>query len=393
MEAKSHFAPGSPQCSVSRGGAARRPGRPREAQVAAPSVQGRSFTFQTPAPGPRGAQPPRRPGPGPPLSQDSRRPLPARLPSPRRRPGSAKMADGDAPGAAAAAAASPQASAPGPSPPPGWRERLRAGLVGTWASLWFVVGLGLLYALRVPLRLCENVAAGERPGLPEARSGSGGGGRGGPGGGGGQRPKGRGPGPWRAAGRRRPPVTAAGAAGASRAGARLPPSALPGGAAAPADRPGACRPGGGVQAHSPPPLAGPRETRPRSRPPAAQPTETSASLLAHVSAPGCRPPPSCFTPVLSGQSSREVSYFYFFVFSKREQCGLGQCRDGAALGGGPCPRRRGARHVAGGGAAGPARSGAENRGGISVRSWLLHQMLPAPPFLSHEMARNTERML
>nr|KAF6305013.1 suppression of tumorigenicity 7 like [Pipistrellus kuhlii] len=69
------------------------------------------------------------------------------------------MADGDAPGAAAAAAASPQASAPGPSPPPGWRERLRAGLVGTWASLWFVVGLGLLYALRVPLRLCENVAA------------------------------------------------------------------------------------------------------------------------------------------------------------------------------------------------------------------------------------------
>ncbi|CAK6439185.1 unnamed protein product [Pipistrellus nathusii] len=69
------------------------------------------------------------------------------------------MADGDAPGAAAAAAASPQPSAPGPSPPPGWRERLRAGLVGTWASLWFVVGLGLLYALRVPLRLCENVAA------------------------------------------------------------------------------------------------------------------------------------------------------------------------------------------------------------------------------------------
>lgn len=74
------------------------------------------------------------------------------------------MADGDGPGVAAAA--SPQAPAPGPSPPPGWRERLRAGLVGTWASLWFVVGLGLLYALRVPLRLCENVAAGERPRLP-----------------------------------------------------------------------------------------------------------------------------------------------------------------------------------------------------------------------------------
>lgn len=79
------------------------------------------------------------------------------------------MADGDGPGVAAApaAAASPQASAAGPSPPPpGWRERLRAGLVGTWASLWLVVGLGLLYALRVPLRLCENVAAGERPGFP-----------------------------------------------------------------------------------------------------------------------------------------------------------------------------------------------------------------------------------
>lgn len=72
------------------------------------------------------------------------------------------MADGDGPGVAAAPApaASPQASAAGPSPPPpGWRERLRAGLVGTWASLWLVVGLGLLYALRVPLRLCENVAA------------------------------------------------------------------------------------------------------------------------------------------------------------------------------------------------------------------------------------------
>ncbi|XP_012322000.1 suppressor of tumorigenicity 7 protein-like isoform X3 [Aotus nancymaae] len=41
----------------------------------------------------------------------------------------------------------------------GWRERLRAGLAGTGASLWFVAGLGLLYALRIPLRLCENLAA------------------------------------------------------------------------------------------------------------------------------------------------------------------------------------------------------------------------------------------
>lgn len=100
------------------------------------------------------------------------------------------MADGDGPGVAAAAAASPQAPAPGPSPPPGWRERLRAGLVGTWASLWFVVGLGLLYALRVPLRLCENVAAGERLRLPRGWVGAGG--IEGPGRlGGGQRPKGR----------------------------------------------------------------------------------------------------------------------------------------------------------------------------------------------------------
>ncbi|XP_036127745.1 suppressor of tumorigenicity 7 protein-like isoform X3 [Molossus molossus] len=68
------------------------------------------------------------------------------------------MADGDGLGEAAVAAASP-APAPGPSLPLGWRERLRAGLAGTWASLWFVVGLGLLYSLRVPLRLCENLAA------------------------------------------------------------------------------------------------------------------------------------------------------------------------------------------------------------------------------------------
>nr|XP_030724896.1 suppressor of tumorigenicity 7 protein-like isoform X3 [Globicephala melas] len=69
------------------------------------------------------------------------------------------MADGDGLGEATAAAASPPAPAPGRSPPLGWRERLRAGLAGTGASLWFVAGLGLLYALRVPLRLCENLAA------------------------------------------------------------------------------------------------------------------------------------------------------------------------------------------------------------------------------------------
>ncbi|XP_047412986.1 suppressor of tumorigenicity 7 protein-like isoform X8 [Sciurus carolinensis] len=68
------------------------------------------------------------------------------------------MADGDGWGEAATAAASP-APALGLSPPLGWRERLRAGLAGTGASLWFVAGLGLLYALRVPLRLCENLAA------------------------------------------------------------------------------------------------------------------------------------------------------------------------------------------------------------------------------------------
>ncbi|XP_036693274.1 suppressor of tumorigenicity 7 protein-like isoform X2 [Balaenoptera musculus] len=69
------------------------------------------------------------------------------------------MADGDGLGEAATAAASSPAPAPGLSPPLGWRERLRAGLAGTGASLWFVAGLGLLYALRVPLRLCENLAA------------------------------------------------------------------------------------------------------------------------------------------------------------------------------------------------------------------------------------------
>lgn len=83
------------------------------------------------------------------------------------------MADGDGLGEATAAAASPPAPAPGLSPPVGWRERLRAGLAGTGASLWFVAGLGLLYALRVPLRLCENLAAGERPRAPEGRAGVG----------------------------------------------------------------------------------------------------------------------------------------------------------------------------------------------------------------------------
>nr|XP_012633927.1 suppressor of tumorigenicity 7 protein-like isoform X3 [Microcebus murinus]XP_012633928.1 suppressor of tumorigenicity 7 protein-like isoform X3 [Microcebus murinus] len=62
----------------------------------------------------------------------------------------------------AATAVSLSAPAPGRSPPLGWKERLRAWLAGAGASLWFVAGLGLLYALRVPLRLCENLAAGER---------------------------------------------------------------------------------------------------------------------------------------------------------------------------------------------------------------------------------------
>ncbi|XP_011856150.1 PREDICTED: suppressor of tumorigenicity 7 protein-like isoform X3 [Mandrillus leucophaeus] len=68
------------------------------------------------------------------------------------------MADGGGPGEAAAARPSP-APVPGLNPTLGWRERLRAGLAGTRASVWFVAGLGLLYALRIPLRLCENLAA------------------------------------------------------------------------------------------------------------------------------------------------------------------------------------------------------------------------------------------
>ncbi|XP_045147791.1 suppressor of tumorigenicity 7 protein-like isoform X3 [Echinops telfairi] len=69
------------------------------------------------------------------------------------------MADRHGLGEAGTAAASAPAPAPGPSPPLGWRERLRAGLAGAGASLWLVAGLGLLYALRVPLRLCEHLAA------------------------------------------------------------------------------------------------------------------------------------------------------------------------------------------------------------------------------------------
>uniref|UniRef100_A0A8D2E9C3 Suppressor of tumorigenicity 7 protein-like n=1 Tax=Theropithecus gelada TaxID=9565 RepID=A0A8D2E9C3_THEGE len=68
------------------------------------------------------------------------------------------MADGGGSGEAAAARASP-APVPGLNPMLGWRERLRAGLAGTGAPVWFVAGLGLLYALRIPLRLCENLAA------------------------------------------------------------------------------------------------------------------------------------------------------------------------------------------------------------------------------------------
>uniref|UniRef100_A0A8C2V988 Suppressor of tumorigenicity 7 protein-like n=1 Tax=Chinchilla lanigera TaxID=34839 RepID=A0A8C2V988_CHILA len=69
------------------------------------------------------------------------------------------MADRDYLSEAATAAAFSPATARGLSPPLGWKERLRAGLAGAGASLWFVAGLGLLYALRVPLRLCEHLAA------------------------------------------------------------------------------------------------------------------------------------------------------------------------------------------------------------------------------------------
>ncbi|XP_057356515.1 suppressor of tumorigenicity 7 protein-like isoform X3 [Manis pentadactyla] len=92
----------------------------------------------------------------PPLPIGSLFPAAGRAPGAK---GKDKMADGDGLSEAATAAASPPVTAPGLSPPLGWRERLRAGLAGTGASLWFVAGLGLLYALRVPLRLCENLAA------------------------------------------------------------------------------------------------------------------------------------------------------------------------------------------------------------------------------------------
>ncbi|XP_040854922.1 suppressor of tumorigenicity 7 protein-like isoform X8 [Ochotona curzoniae] len=68
------------------------------------------------------------------------------------------MADGHGLCEAGDATSTP-ASPPDVSPRLGWKERLRAGLAGTGASLWLVAGLGLLYALRVPLRLCENLAA------------------------------------------------------------------------------------------------------------------------------------------------------------------------------------------------------------------------------------------
>uniref|UniRef100_H0VR91 Suppressor of tumorigenicity 7 protein-like n=1 Tax=Cavia porcellus TaxID=10141 RepID=H0VR91_CAVPO len=69
------------------------------------------------------------------------------------------MADRDYLGEVATAAAFSSTPARGLSPPLGWKERLRAGMAGAGASLWFVAGLGLLYALRVPLRLCEHLAA------------------------------------------------------------------------------------------------------------------------------------------------------------------------------------------------------------------------------------------
>lgn len=81
------------------------------------------------------------------------------------------MADGGGSGEAAAARTSP-VPVPGLNPTLGWRERLRAGLAGTGVSVWLVAGLGLLYALRIPLRLCENLAAGERTRPPGAGRGA-----------------------------------------------------------------------------------------------------------------------------------------------------------------------------------------------------------------------------
>lgn len=72
------------------------------------------------------------------------------------------MADGDYFAEAARAVGCPHAPVPGLGlgPPLGWKERLKAGLANSGSTLWFLAGLGLLYALRVPLRLCDNVTAG-----------------------------------------------------------------------------------------------------------------------------------------------------------------------------------------------------------------------------------------
>ncbi|KAL1772249.1 suppressor of tumorigenicity 7 protein-like isoform X1, partial [Sigmodon hispidus] len=71
------------------------------------------------------------------------------------------MADGEYFAEASRAVGCSHAPVPGLglSPPLGWRERLKAGLANSGSTLWFLAGLGLLYALRVPLRLCDNVTA------------------------------------------------------------------------------------------------------------------------------------------------------------------------------------------------------------------------------------------
>ncbi|KAH0510328.1 Suppressor of tumorigenicity 7 protein-like [Microtus ochrogaster] len=71
------------------------------------------------------------------------------------------MADGECFAESARAVGCPHAPAPGLGlgPPLGWKERLKAGLANSGSTLWFLAGLGLLYALRVPLRLCDNVTA------------------------------------------------------------------------------------------------------------------------------------------------------------------------------------------------------------------------------------------
>ncbi|XP_074044546.1 suppressor of tumorigenicity 7 protein-like isoform X3 [Macrotis lagotis] len=70
------------------------------------------------------------------------------------------MADGGGGGAAPAAPTAPPPEGRGWRA--GWARRLRAGragLAGAGASLWLLAGLALLYALRAPLRLGENLAA------------------------------------------------------------------------------------------------------------------------------------------------------------------------------------------------------------------------------------------